>query len=73
MSTYRLKSPIIAVERVKTGLLAARIPTDTILDIAQTAQADGMIEIVYDGRKVTLSLEHLYERAECLDGESGAR
>jgi hypothetical protein len=64
MSTYCLKSSIIAVERVKTGMITARIPTGTILDIAEAAQADGMIEIVYDGRKVWLVLEDLYQGAE---------
>jgi hypothetical protein len=68
MCTYRLKSSVFAVERVRAGgMIAARIPTGAILDIEQGLQTDGMIEIVYDGRKVMLVLEDLYERAECLD------
>ena len=64
MAIYLLKAPIIAVEHSATGMLIVRIAAGNRLTVADTGPESGLIEIMYGGRRVSVFMEDLRERAE---------
>jgi len=67
MSNYRLKSAIVGVEHSVDGMHITHIASGTILSIPDTERESGMIEIVHQGRNVSVFLQDLRERAERVD------
>jgi hypothetical protein len=61
---YRLKLAIVGVERSSTGMRITNIARCTVLTIPDTDKETGMIEIVYDGRNLSVFLEDVKERGE---------
>lgn len=70
MVSYRLKSAIVAVERSATWMHITHIASGTIITIPDTDKESGMIEIVYEGRNVSVFLHDVIERSERVDGRS---
>jgi hypothetical protein len=70
VSGYRLKSAIVGVEHSPTGMHITHIASGAILHIPDTDRESGMIEIVYQGRNVSVFLQDVRERAERLDGHA---
>ncbi len=68
MVGYRLKSAIVGVEHSAAGMHVTHIASGTIVTIPDTDRESGMIEIVYEGRNVSVFLQDLTERSERLDG-----
>jgi hypothetical protein len=62
--SYRLKAAIVGVERCSTGMRITNIERGTVLTIPDTDKESGMIEIVYQGRYVSVFLEDVRERSE---------
>lgn len=67
MFSYRLKSAIVGVERCSTGRRITNIAIGTVLSIPDTDRDSGMIEIVNQGRYVSVFLEDIRERGERVD------
>jgi hypothetical protein len=65
---YGLKSGVVGVERSASGMHITNIVTGTILQIPDTDREVGMIEIVYQGRNVSVFLQDVRERSERADG-----
>lgn len=70
MFSYRLKSAIVGVERSSTGMRVTNIARGTVLTLPDTDndKESGMIEIVCQGRYVSVFLEDIRERGERVDG-----
>jgi hypothetical protein len=65
--SYRLKSAIVGVERRSTGMRITNIAIGTVLSIPDIDRDSGMIEIVNQGRYVSVFLEDIRERGERVD------
>jgi hypothetical protein len=65
--SYRLKSAIVGVERSSTGMHITNIPCGSVLALPDTDKETGMVEIVFEGRNVSVFLEDIRERGEHVD------
>ena len=63
MPTYRLRSAIMAVVRSRDGMRIDQISRGALLEIPDT-ERNGIIEIVYDGRSMSVFLQDVRERGE---------
>jgi hypothetical protein len=64
---YRLKSAIVGVERSAKGMLTARIASGSVLNLPDTEQTRGMVEVVYEHRYISVFIEDVCERGERVD------
>ena len=67
MTSHRVKLPITAVARSKTGMSVTSIPIGAILNVPDTDRESGPIETVYEGQSVTVLLEDLRECSDLAD------
>ena len=70
MLTYRLKSAIVAIERSKHGMLITNVPHGSVLTLPDPNQQSGMIEVVWQGRYVSIFVQDVRERGEYVDAKS---
>ena len=67
MFSYRLKSAVVGVERSVAGMRMTNIERGSVITLPDTDKDSGMIEIVCQGRYVSVFLEDVRERGERVD------
>jgi hypothetical protein len=73
MSTYQLKVPIVGVVRSISGMVITQFAPGEILTVPDGVQEKGMVEILHQGRIVSVFIEDLLERAESLEAKTNVR
>ncbi len=61
MPTYRVMTPMIAVE---LGQRLLFIPAEAMITITGEVRGNGLVEVLYDGRRVMAFLRDIQSRAE---------
>jgi hypothetical protein len=67
MARYRLGSPIIAVELSSSGMRLIQIGAGEILIVPDPEQGRSLVEIVYHGRNVSVFIQDVMDRGECIE------
>ena len=65
---YRLRLPILGVDRSPAGMHITHISSGEILSVPETDKKQGLVETIYQGRNVAVFIQDLNERAERVDG-----
>jgi hypothetical protein len=66
---YKLKTPIIGVERTSVGMQVTPIPAGEVLNVPDTRKKSGLVEIDFHGRNLGVYIEDLRARAEIVEAE----
>ena len=67
MARYRLKFAITGIVHSAAGMHITQITAGDTLTVPDTDQEKGLIEIVHQGRNVSVFIEDLRERAENIE------
>jgi hypothetical protein len=67
MARYRLRSPIIGVQRSSSGMRLIEIGAGEILIVPGTDQTGGLVEIVHRGKNVSVFIQDVADRGECIE------
>jgi hypothetical protein len=70
VTRYRIKSSIPGVERSATGMHAVKLAAGEIVTIADIDKESGLVEIVHQGRNLTILIQELRECSERVDGKA---
>jgi hypothetical protein len=66
---YKLKSPIVGIERSDAGMHITQIASGATLKFADASRESGIVEIEYRDRRVGVFVQDLRERSEQVSGE----
>jgi len=67
---YKLHSPTIGVVSSGEKRVAITVPADAVLDVIREDLEKGSVEVVWDGRSISMFAVDLHERGELVSREA---
>ena len=66
---FIVKAALIGIERISEGVQTVRLQAGDVLQVTNTDDVSGLVEAIYRGRTIIVSIEDLQARAERVEGE----